>query len=373
MIVNLFYLLFLIIQIFILVKAIKKKNEKNWCLLFSTITSSILFTIIFFVYTYIYRRNYIGWDMAGYCIFSMIAISIYILMLIIGVIIKVISNKESDMQKLGKNEVEKKIIKKNLIINIIIFFIIFLIALFLDDLPYEIEQENVRISENKAREQVIVLLTQLYGDGDFKIVEMFTDTDNIGLSNYVKGYKFTISTSYLDHNFMVGLAKDNFEIYENDFLNEYYKEKLKEVPLESYLTVYKRAELNKIISQNFNVKINSIDILPADFLDKDYGKVPSINELSDSIEVSSFFIEIKEDITTEDELLNYLVKLTKFCIENFDIYSFSYKYDFTKLGIDNYDGHGYVSRKLDPYDTTININIMSHITKFKLEEILKEG
>ena len=34
----------------------------------------------------------------------------------------------------------------------------------------------------------------------------------------VDGYEFTMSTDYLNKNFIVSLTKENFEIYENDFL-----------------------------------------------------------------------------------------------------------------------------------------------------------
>ena len=115
--------------------------------------------------------------------------------------------------------------KKSLIITTLTIVIVFLIALFIEDLPYKIEQKNDKIADLK--EQIIILLNQQYGDGNFEIVEMVEEDICYGCSWMgpgVDGYEFTMSTDYLNKNFIVSLRKENFEIYENDFLSEYYKE-----------------------------------------------------------------------------------------------------------------------------------------------------
>lgn len=398
--ITIYYFLLLIVQIIILIKNIKETNKKKWPLLLTTIILSIMIVIVFFTYSWI-NMNYIGWNFIGYLIINIIAVSVYVLMLIISIIMKVIKNKKSNVHKLEEKEIEKKTTKKSIIINIATIFMTFLIALFIEDLPYKIEQKNDRIVENKAREQIIILLNQRYGDGDFEIVEMVEKNICYGCSWMgpgVDGYEFTMSTNYLDNHFIVSLKKDDFEIYENDFLNEYYEENLGITDLENHLKEYKVEKLNEIISQNFNAEIDFNNIFMDDYLDKNYGQIPSIDELTEFVELHDPKIEIKEDITTKENLLNYLVKLSKFFIEDFDTsnitYSqtskyFRYKYDYKKLGVNNYtdqyNGYGgYVlagnykySEEQGRYvvedeDTIVRINIMGNVTTFNIKDILED-
>ena len=411
--ITIFYFLLLIVQIVMLVKTIKKTNKKNWSLLLSTIISSIVLLIVFFTYSWV-NMNYVGWNIIAYLIISIIAGALYLLMLIISIIIKVIKNKKNNVQKLEENESEKNSIKKGLIINILTIVITFLIALFIEYLPYKIEQKNNKIAENNAKEQknnkiaennakeqIIILLNQQYGDGNFEIVEMSEKNICYGCSWMgpdVDGYEFTISTDYLDKNFVVSLTKENFEIYENDFLSEYYKENLGITDLENYLKDYKVKKLNEIISQSFNAEIDFNNIFMKDYSDTNYGQIPTIDELSNFVELHDPKIEIKENLKTQDDLLNYLVKFTKFFIKDFDTsnitYSqtskyFRYKYDYTKLGVNNYtdqyNGYGgYVlagdykySEEQGRYvvedeDSIVRINIMGNITTFNIEDILKD-
>lgn len=398
--ITIFYFLLLIVQIIMLVKTIKKTNKRNWSLLLSTIMTSIALVVVFFIYSWV-NMNYIGWNFIAYLIINIIAGAVYVLMLIISIIMKVIKNKKYKTQKLEENELEKKSIKKSLIITTLTIVIVFLIALFIEDLPYKIEQKNDKIAENKAKEQIIILLNQQYGDGNFEIVEMVEKDICYSCSWMgpgVDGYEFTMSTDYLNKNFIVSLTKENFEIYENDFLSEYYKENLGITDLENYLKDYKIKKLNEIISQNFNAEIDFNNIFMNDYSDINYGQIPTIEELSNYVELHDPKIEIKEDLKTKDDLLNYLVKFSKFFIKDFDTsnitYSqtskyFRYKYDYTKLGVNNYtdqyNGYGgYVlagnykySEEQGRYviedeDTIVRINIMGNVTTFNIEDILKD-
>lgn len=399
--IAIFYFLLLMFQIIMLVKTIKKTNKKNWWILLSTIVFSIFLVGIFFVYTWINGSYIGGWNFLGYLIINIMAVSVYIFMFIISVIMKIIKNKKNKEQKFVENERDNKTIKNSLIINIVSIFIIFLIALFIEDLPYKIEQKNDKIAENNAKEQIIILLNQQYGDGNFEIVEMVEKNICYGCSWMgpgVEGYEFTMGTDYLNQNFIVSLTKENFEIYENDFLNEYYKENLGITDLENYLKEYKVKKLNEIISQSFNAEIDFNNIFMDNYLDKNYGQIPTIDELSDFVELHDPKIEIKEDLKTKDDLLNYLVKFSKFFIKDFDTsnitYSqtskyFRYKYDYKKLGVNNYtdqyNGYGgYVlagnykySEEQGRYvvedeDTIVRINIMGNVTTFNIKDILED-
>lgn len=397
--IAIFYFLLLMFQIIMLVKTIKKTNKKNWWILLSTIVFSIILVGIFFVYTWINGSYIGGWNFLGYLIINIMAVSVYIFMFIISVIMKIIKNKKNKEQKFVENERDNKTIKNSLIINIVSIFIMFLIALFIEDLPYKIEQKNDKIAENNAKEQIIILLNQQYGDGNFEIVEMVeTNICYDGMGPGCEGYEFTMSTDYLNQKFIVSLTKENFEIYENNFLDEYYKENLGITDLENYLKEYKVKKLNEIISQSFNAKIDFNNIFMDNYLDKNYGQIPTIDELSDFVELRDPKIEIKEDLKTKDDLLNYLVKFSKFFIKDFDTsnitYSqtskyFRYKYDYKKLGVNNYtdqyNGYGgYVlagnykySEEQGRYvvedeDTIVRINIMGNVTTFNIKDILED-
>ena len=392
--ITIFYILLLIVQIIMLVIAIKNNTKKNWSLLISTILSSIILVIVFFICTW-FSYDYIGWNIISYIVINSIAEALFILMLVISSIIKVIIKKKKKSEK----EEDKKIIKKTIIINIITIFIAFLIALFIEDLPYKIEQKNNKIAEENAKKQIIVLLNKQYGDGNFKIVKMEEKNlcyDCSWLTSGTDGFEFEISTKYFDKNFIVSLTKDKFKIYNNDFLKEYYCSKIGTEDLESYLKDYKVKKLNDSLSQNFNAEIRFNNTSIKDYSNVEFGKIPTIDELSNYVDLQDPKFEIKDDLKTKEDLLNYLVKFTKFYIKDFDTSNitylqtnkyFRYKYDYTKLGVndysDQYDGYGgYVfagnikySEEQGHYvtedeDTIVRINIMGEVTTFNLKDIL---
>ena len=393
MIITIFYVLLLIVQIILLVKSTKENNKKRWSMLFSTIVLSILLVLLFFIYSWI-NIDYLGWASIYYLFLCVCSGAAYILMLIISIIIKVIKYKKSD-------DIDFKFFNKPLIITLSTIFIIFLLSLFVQDLPYKIEEKNDKIFFEKAREEIIVLLEKRYGDGNFKILEM-AEKDICYSCSWmgpgIDGYEFLIDTDYFDKDFTITLTKEDFKIYEDEFLDNYYEENLGITDLENYVMHYKTNKLNEIIGQKFNVKIGFNNIFFEDTIEKDYGYVPTIDELSTLVELHDPKIEINENITSKEDLLDYLVKFTKFFIKELEPsmfhYSqtdkyFRYKYDYTKLGVYNYtdqfNGYGgYVlagdykySEEKGHYvlineDKIIRINIMGKVTTFNVEDILKD-
>lgn len=393
MIITIFYVLLLIVQIILLVKSTKENNKKRWSMLFSTIVLSILLVLLFFIYSWI-NIDYLGWASIYYLFLCVCSGAVYILMLIISIIIKVIKYKKSD-------DIDFKFFNKPLIITLSTIFIIFLLSLFVQDLPYKIEEKNDKISFEKAREEIIGLLEKRYGDGNFKILEM-AEKDICYSCSWmgpgIDGYEFLIDTDYFDKDFTITLTKEDFKIYEDEFLDNYYEETLGITDLENYVMHYKTNKLNEIIGQKFNVKIGFNNIFFEDTIEKEYGYVPTIEELSALVELHDPKIEINENITSKEDLLDYLVKFTKFFIKELEPsmfhYSqtdkyFRYKYDYTKLGINDYtdqfNGYGgYVlagdykySEEKGHYilineNDIIRINIMGKVTTFNTEDILKD-
>ncbi len=398
--VAILFFLLLIVQIVMLVKTIREPGKRSWLLLLSTIITSIVLVAAFFTYSWI-NMYYIGWNFIVYLIINIAAGAVFLIMLIISVIMKSKKKGNNVLRESEENEPEKASIKKSLIINILTIAFAFVIALFIEDLPYRIEQQNNIITANKAKEQIIILLNQQYGDGNYEIVEMAEGNICYScswLGPGIDGYEFTMSTDYLDKTFTVSLTKEAFEIYENDFLNDYYKENLGITDLEDYLKDYKVNKLNEAISQNFNAEINFGNRFIKDYSKIAYGRIPTIDELSSLVELYDPKIEIKDDLKTKAELLDYLVDFSEFYIGELDTsgitYSntdkyFRYKYDYSKLGIndysDRYSGYdGYVlagnyeySEEQGRYvvqdeDTIVRICIMDNVTTFRIEDILKD-
>lgn len=386
--ITIFYICLLIVQIVKLVKAIKRKDNNSWLTLFMTIILSMLFVIVFHAYYNIKMIHYIGWNLISYAIISIIAMTFYILMLIIGIVFKMVNAK-----KIKKD----KVLKKSLYIRAIIWVLLFITAVFLEDLPYMIKGRNDAILEKKAKVEIIEILNKKYGEGDFEIVNV--EEKNIcyncaWLAPFIYGYEFEISSKYLEDTFIISLTKDDFIVFDDNFLNEYYKEKENITDLKNYLKSYKIDELNETIHKDYKVDINFKNTFVNNFIDKDYGYIPSIEELASNVELHDPYFEIKENLTTKKELLNYLLKLTKYFIEDLDksniSYSqenkyFRYKYDYSKLGVNDYNKNtGYVqageykySEELEHYvveneDTLVIINVMGNMYRYDIDDVLKK-
>lgn len=359
-------------------KVSKKKNETK-----KYNVSNKLFTlymISFIPYLFLLFHNLEEFFWILLC--GVIVFPIYPIVLIFQIIFTI--------KKYNLFSSNQKIILKSIVI-ILLFLMIFPLFVYLED--YLGNKNNPK----NAREQIIILLNKKYGDGGFNIVEMVEKNICSGCAAFsggIDGYEFTISSNYLDNNFVVSLTKDNFEIYYDDFLGEYYYEKLGINGLDSYLENYKVEKLNKDISQNFNTVISFNNIKINSYDDKEFGKIPSIDELSNFVELYDPKFEIKDDLNTKEDLLNYLINLLKFYINDFDTTNigylheskyFRYKYDYTKLGVNNYSDQyerygGYVYAVNDDYeerkhlteneDGIVRISIMGNTTTFNMQDIL---
>lgn len=208
-------------------------------------------------------------------------------------------------------------------------------------------------------------------------------------------YQFTVSSSYINDNFTVDVIKnDKSRVYEK-FLDVYYREKLNTDDIDKYLLDYRTNKINNIISKKFDITINFGSVSDLDY-DEYYNKIPSINEIADNMTLRDPEISIYANLTTEEEILEYLINFTRFYISELDTlnvdyeYSefkyFMYKYDYVKMGIYNYDYDyrydGYVLageyKCFDPRgeciikneDSIITINIEGKDNKFNTSDII---
>ena len=141
MIITIFNVLLLILQIIMLVKSTKENNKKRWSTLFSTIVLSILLVLLFFIYSWV-NIDYLGWASIYYLFLCICSGAAYILMLIISIVIKVIKYKKN-------TDMDYKFFNKSLVITLSTIFTVFLLSLFVQDLPYKIEEKNDKISYEK--------------------------------------------------------------------------------------------------------------------------------------------------------------------------------------------------------------------------------
>ena len=389
-----FSFLLFIYEIYLLVKNIKDNTKENNIQLLLTIIVSILSIALFFFMMY-FSADTIGWNFIYYLLVSIMFFTLYIVMLIVSSIVISIK-KRKDIRN------DKMSVNKKLIINTFVIFVCFILSFLIELYPYEVKEKESKNTANKVKEQVLVLLNEKYGDGNFKILD--TSAGNICENCFlvkpsVDGYRFIISSDYVKNNFVVSVAKDNFKLYKDTFLSVYYKEAEDINDLDTYLKDYKINRLNDELSKNFNVSISFYNTLSDKYIEEKFGRIPTIEELTSYVELYDPIININEELTKKGDLLNYLVKFTKYYINDFDKSNikykqtekyFRYKYDYKKL-MDtseeekNNNSNGYVlageynySYDKDKYiltntDKLVRINILGKVSIYNLEDILKDN
>ena len=389
-----FYVVLLIVQVIYLIKAIKSKELKSWKLLFSTIILSVSLLFLFTLLYYIYQND-IGYDLVWYLILSIFTFVIYQLVLIISIIVRVINYKRGNIVNNSDDDSIKKSIKKNAIIIVIVF----IVSLLIESVPYGIKSFNEGKNQAKAKEEVITMLNKKYGDGNFEVEDM--NVLNVCYAclfdQGIDLYEIRVKSSYLNNSFIVSLRQSDLSVLRDEFLDVYYKEKNNVDNLKVYLQDKKIEDFNSKLSKSFNIRFSFNNVYIDDYLNMDYGHVPSISELTSFVKLYDPRIEILDNITSKDDLLDYLIRLTKYYINDVDTTSisyqsdskyFRYKYDYTKMGIydykDQFSGYGgYVyagktiySDELGHYvtideDKIIRIGIMGNITTINMEDMLK--
>ena len=127
MVIILFLLLF-IIDFYFLIKSIKTKSNRNWIILFTLSTYSIISVFLVGFYASANTKN-LGWDSVGYLAFSVIAFYIYIFMFFFDIIFKWIEVKR---QKTIQENINKTSIKKLILVPLFSIFLLTLIILGID-------------------------------------------------------------------------------------------------------------------------------------------------------------------------------------------------------------------------------------------------
>lgn len=231
----------------------------------------------------------------------------------------------------------KKITKFTIGIVVSLLYLAAVIPMIVD---YQRKQEKAHDIE--------VYLTNKYGSGDF---EYDIDTESI-------------KTSYMNSTF----GYDDFHNTDG-FIDVYYKEKNGIKDLDKYLENTMDSTIQSTISNNFDVNVY------ADYnlnLNKNYGHVPSLQELLSNIEVTDLRLTINKEFNSEEELIDYIKELTVVIIDEGyrDIDdSIYFEYGCTKLNFTTENGKiGYVGNM----DNDFFIYMFGHRLTFDLEELLNK-
>ena len=226
MLVFIYYLLLFFLQIYMLIKIMRNKENNTFSGLIASIIISTGYVLLGFGYYLNFDKPFnieMGWGIIIYMFFAFIAICVYGLLLLISIICKIIRSRNLRKQNIVIEKPDKKVIR-NRIINYLLVTLIILIlmlgidTLFIKQLNY-IEEKNELIKQNEIKEYVIDYLNESYGDGDFEIISIDLREPVLFVSRSY--YELTVKTAYFDEEFIVLVEKDILKII-NDEFNKYY-------------------------------------------------------------------------------------------------------------------------------------------------------
>lgn len=234
----LFILLF-VINIYILIKSIKTKDNKNWLILFSLNISSIisLILIVYYLY-YLFPNRDLGWD---FLLFSWFVVPfVFILMFIISLIFKMVEVIKNKRQNNTRKKLYSNIIRNAIILPLIlVLFSTFLICI-IDYSKYNLQKrEKINTYNNVKREEISKMANFLNSKYNLNLQESdciyYREQDYTRHSD-IFGHGKTYNIPYLavfknnSENITVsdrkGFISDNKQLKElNKFIIDYYQEK----------------------------------------------------------------------------------------------------------------------------------------------------
>lgn len=240
----------LIIQIISVFKLKKLGDSKYWNIFIGITLASFISTIIAYS---IFAINALDLSDAisalFVCGFSFIS---NVIILIVGLIFK--KTLKTNSVKINKNSFFVSILV--ILLNIFVLFC----------LP--LGKTNVTL--NSGEKQVIDYLNNKYGNGNYKVINVYNEYSNSGMwDKNLSGYYYEIKSDYMNDTFIVNID-DNFNYIDADyFLPVYYSQKnnLKynlEYDDWSSLVDSDFSEfdnyINKILNDQYSVETDKIDI-----------------------------------------------------------------------------------------------------------------
>lgn len=374
-----------------------------WKTLFSIEIGSLVSVAIVFIFAFALADKF-GWYILTFVVFSGYSVPLFLLLLVISIIVRVIQGKKINAiinyKKSNGIYIEENA-KPSILKAVAIVAICLMTTLSVEIISFNTDADKRQTRYNNdlsnAKSTAINYLTKKYGEGNFTIAQDITATNSFsGSMDDVSLFDFTITTDYMEDDFQVTVNRNTSKVTDYEFLEKYYHETQGIEDLENYLCEYKIKELNEELSKRFNSTISFIST-EADLDNvKCYGSIPQIDQLAEYVTFVDPRFDIKEDIKSYEELTEYLEDLTRYfiteiCSEKivYNSYTeyFRYKFDFTKLGdedyTDQYDGYGgYVMSGEYKYsdekgcyekinaDTIVRIYNTRRIEVYTIDEIL---
>ena len=324
------FLLLLIMQIIYLVKSAKTKHNKNWSVLFAIISSSILSTILLWVYSLFNVAN-VGWNIILVFIICVVAIIIYAIMLLISIILKVLEVKKHKKLNIIREKMEKKTLQKVIVIPILMITLISICMCVIDYSKYVIHEkiETKRYNETKQTkiEEMANFINKKYNlNFDIEDCIYYREEDyssHTGIFGNVKTYNIPYITVFEKENQKItvadrkGVISDNAQLKDlNYYIGDYFS-KIVDTDIDfvqiskTYNGNIEDYTINSILQNGFNEKITQNNI--SDFMDKIFKE--------DDLELL-FYVKDTEDriglINTLTSKLSYLKKYNN--IERIMIY-----------------------------------------------------
>ena len=255
-------------------------ESKYWNLFFGLNISSILSTLMNFIILASREDTDLGAAIA-IMIISGLSIIINIILLIIS-----LCNKRNH-----------KFMLTSVVVGIVVLLISFL-TFFL------IPKTNENIRQKLVQNKIISFLNKKYGDNDFEIVSIKKDYSYNGIvQKYFSGYDATISSSSIKDEFNLSTNSTNiydFEHEYDDFLDNYYNEKLNGYLLEKY-------------KLKMEIWIDEKDI-PIDL-----GHIPEFDELTTYKAVNSIYVKGDFDDKEDEGGIIFSKELTIDLIKHLNI------------------------------------------------------
>lgn len=226
MLVFIYYLLLFFLQIYMLIKIMRNKENNTFSGLIASIIISAGYVLLGFGYYLNFDKPFnieIGWGILFYYIFGFITICVYVFMLVLSIICKIIKSRKLKKQNIVLEKIDKKIIGDRIVKYFLVTLTILILILGIDTLIIKqmnyIGEKNELIKQNEIKEYVIDYLNESYGDGDFEIISIELREPVLFVSRSC--YELTVKTSYFEEEFNVFAEKDILKII-NDEFNEYY-------------------------------------------------------------------------------------------------------------------------------------------------------
>ncbi|MBE5821686.1 MAG: hypothetical protein E7311_03745 [Clostridiales bacterium] len=221
MLIFIYYVLLFLLQMYMLIKIMRNKENNTFSGLIASIIISVGYVFIGFGYFLNFLSLEIGWWIFIYMFFAFIPICIYAVMLLITIVCKIIRSRNLKKQNIVLQRIDKKAMRNRIIKYFLVTLVIFILFIGIDTLiikqRHYIQEKNELIKQNEIKEYVIDYLNENYGDGDFEIISIIL-CEPWFISPY---YELEVKTSYFNERFKMQVHKNYLRIIEDEF-NKYY-------------------------------------------------------------------------------------------------------------------------------------------------------